>query len=142
MTPEQAHALACSFNAQCRLANQLQRKGRIMKTIIAGICLFLVAGLAFATSVQADAPPGATQCGFYLDSATTATVVSVSGGTCKLLLSASLPAGDHTVTADARVPAQPPWSSTVQISPKSAPFLFTKPATTGGNPPSNFTIVP
>lgn len=113
-----------------------------MKRFIVGLALFCIAGVVLATSVQADAPPGATQCGFYLNAATTPTVVSVSGGTCKLLLSASLPAGDHTVTADARYPAAPPWSTVVQVSPKSAPFLFTKPATSGGSPPSNFTIVP
>lgn len=113
-----------------------------MRSIIAGLALFLVVGIAFATSVQADAPAGATQCGFYLDGATTPTVVSVSAGTCKLLLATTLAPGDHNVTADARVPAQPPWSTTVQISPKSAPFNFTKPATTGGASPSNFILVP
>lgn len=113
----------------------------MLKAIIAGLAL-LFSGIAFATSVQADAPPGATQCGFYLDAATTPTVVSVSGGTCKLLLSSVLPSGDHTVTADARYPASPPWSTVVQISPKSAPFPFTKPAVSGGNPPTNFAVVP
>lgn len=112
-----------------------------MKRIIAA-ALFLVAELAFATSIQADAPPGATQCGFYLDGATTPTVVSVTAGTCKLLLSSMLAAGEHSVTADARVPAQPPWSTTIQISPKSAPFTFIKPASVGGASPSNFTLLP
>jgi hypothetical protein len=100
--------------------------------------LAFAASPAFATAVQADAPAGATQCGFYLNTATTATVVAVSAGTCKLTLSTSLAPGTHTVTADARYP-EPIWG--VTTSPKSAPFSFTKPAP-GGASPSNFQLVP
>lgn len=113
-----------------------------MKTILiilAGLVLSLFAGLALATSVQADAPAGATQCGFYLDGSSTATVVSVTSGTCKLVLLATLAPGNHSVTADARIP-DPIWG--LRTTAKSTPFDFVKPGGSSESPPSAFRLVP
>ena len=97
----------------------------------------LVALPVLAAQVEADAPVGATQCGFYLDAVVSPTVVSVTAGKCRYNV-ASVAVGAHTVSAEARYP-DPIWGTT--ISPKSAPFSFTKPGPNGASP-SNFTLVP
>lgn len=112
-------------------------KGTEMKAFL--VVLFLVfSSFAFAANIEADAPAGATQCGFYLDTATTPTLVTVTAGKCRLNVSA-VTVGTHSVTADARVP-DPIWGTA--ISPKASPaFTFTKPGPVG-SPPTNFVLVP
>lgn len=95
---------------------------------------------AYATQVQADVAAGTTQCGWYLDGATTPSIVTIvpPATTCRFPLAAGLTAGTHTIAADARMP-DPLWGTLT--SPKSATFSFTKPAG-GGTAPSNLVLVP
>ena len=108
-----------------------------MKALLA-VFLFAFSSFVFAATIEADAPPGATQCGFYLDTSTAPTLVTVTAGKCRFNVS-SVSVGTHSVTADARVP-DPIWGTA--ISPKSSPpFTFTKPGPVG-SAPSNFVLVP
>lgn len=96
---------------------------------------------AYAAQIQADAPPGATQCGFYLDGATTPTVVSVISGKCTMPLSTSLAIGPHQVVGDSRETV-PVWG-TLPPGPKSAPpYDFTKPGASTLPPPTNWKVIP
>lgn len=110
----------------------------MMKKLVVALFAICAFSQALAAQVEADAPPGATQCGFYLDTAVSPTLVTVTAGKCRLNVS-TVTVGTHTVTADARVP-DPIWGTT--ISPKSSPpFSFTKPGPSG-TAPSNFILVP
>lgn len=108
--------------------------------------VFLLAALpAAAANVQYDVPAGTAQCGFYLDTATTASVVpstqlagSATGTVCNFNVN-SVSVGTHNVVADARR-VDPIWGTSV--SPKSSPpFSFDKPGPTG-SPPSSPRLVP
>lgn len=113
----------------------------MQKLIVAAL-----AALAFpavATSIEATVAPGTTQCGWYLDGAATPTLTALwTPTTCRLVLSSTLAAGDHTVSADARAPADAMWSSVMTISPRSSVFTFTKPNATGGTAPTDLKLVP
>lgn len=111
-----------------------------MKGLIVGLALFCIAGVALAAQIEVDAPPGATQCGFYLDGATTATVVTVVNGKCRMLLSSTLAAGPHQARGDSRQ-ADPVWG-TLPPGAKSDPYDFTKPGASGLPAPTNWKLVP
>lgn len=101
--------------------------------------LAAVAIPAQAAYVMADVEAGVTQCGFYLDGATSPALVSITppATTCRYNVG-TVTVGTHTITADARKP-DPVWG--LITSPKSAPFSFTRPGPTG-NAPTNLVLVP
>lgn len=113
---------------------------RSLKCLFASL-LVLFALPCLAAKVVVDVAPGTTQCGFYLDASTTATVVSANttANTCTYDVQA-VAVGSHTVAADTRT-NDPIWGS--QTSAKSTPWPFTKP-TASGNPSTatNFRLVP
>jgi hypothetical protein len=91
--------------------------------------------LAFATSVQAQAPhlygnveDVVTHCGMVLDGAPkiTAPIVPGTPKQCKFSVSA-VSVGPHTVTLTAIIMDPAGWVT--EESAPSAPFLFTRPAT-------------
>lgn len=106
------------------------------RLILALILSVLALSSEASPSVQATVVSGTTSCGFYLD-ANPVVVVTASGTTCSFDVS-TVSAGSHTVQADARTTNDPIWGT--QISAKSAPLNFTRPAPPAA--PTTLQLVP